>query len=273
MPYCVRNAKMPKKPHKIITIRNYKSYSKDNFIAQLKCVPWWIIDIFHDPQDMLLTFVSLFTDIANSCAPLIQKKVKGVDSPWLTGELRQLMSKRDRAKQQAVKTKNSDLFAQYKTLRNQVVHRCKVAKSEYYRSLISQNLDTPSKLWKSIKKILPNSNKQSTPMLQDDLGTHTQSNDIASSFNRFFSSIGTQLAAKFPAGIQIVNPYPALDCNFKFKPVHVGFTLKELQSLQSNKATGLDNINSRLLRDAAEVVSLPLTKIMNQSMKTGVIPF
>jgi hypothetical protein len=34
----------------------------------------------------------------------------------------------------------------------------------------------------------------------------------------------------------------------------------------------LDNINSRLLRDAAEVVAQPLTNIMNQSMKTGVIP-
>ena len=48
--------------------------------------------------------------------------------------------------------------------------------------------------------------------------------------------------------------------------------LKQLQTLQSSKATGLDNINSRLLKDAAAVVAQPLTDIMNQSLRTGIIP-
>jgi hypothetical protein len=92
LPYFIRNTKLPKKPHKVITVRIYKNYSKDDFISQLHHVPWWVIDLFHDPHDMLHAFISLFTDIANACAPLIQKKVKGIDTPWLSGELRQLMS-------------------------------------------------------------------------------------------------------------------------------------------------------------------------------------
>ena len=63
-----------------------------------------------------------------------------------------------------------------------------------------------------------------------------------------------------------------MNTTFKFHDISVEYTTKQLRALNSGKSTGMDNINSRLLKDAAEVVAGPLTAIMNASLKTGDIP-
>ena len=66
---------------------------------------------------------------------------------------------------------------------------------------------------------------------------------------------------------------PSFIHTFTFQKIHPEFILKQLQTLKESKATGLDNINSRLLKDASDVVAQPLTNIMNHSLVTGLIPF
>ena len=132
-------------------------------------------------------------------------------------------------------------------------------------------MDKSSKLWKALKKLLPSSSHTST-MLQDGDTMHTEPADIACVFNKFFSQIGSSLASKFSAGTQIKNPYPDFNEVFSFKEISIDFTKKEIQKLQASKSTGLDGINIKLLKDAAEVVAGPLTHIMNASLKSGTVP-
>ena len=221
---------------------------------------------------MLDAFVKLSSEIANSCAPIVSKRVKGCDTPWLTGELRKLMATRDQVKQQAIRKKDQLLFEKYRSLRNKVVKQCKKARREYYSNLIAGSLSKPDKLWKTLKKILPGKTKQSTILLKDDLGMHSEASDIANCFNRFFTNIGKNLASVFPKGIQIANPYPDFSKTFCFSPIPVSFVLKQLQTLKSSKATGLDNIDARMLKDAAECIAQPLAYIMNKSLESGIVP-
>ncbi len=64
----------------------------------------------------------------------------------------------------------------------------------------------PSELWKALKKVLPQSNKENVTLLCDDGGEHTTPISIANCYNNFLSKIGSKLAAAFPIGLQIVNP-------------------------------------------------------------------
>ena len=48
--------------------------------------------------------------------------------------------------------------------------------------------------------------------------------------------------------------------------------LKYLNHLSANKATGLDGIISRFLRDSASVIACPLTHVVNLSIIQGVVP-
>ena len=271
MPYFVRKTALPKKPPRTIHVRNYKHYEADAFVQYMWNIPWSIIDIFNDPQDMLEIFITFFNDAANKFAPLMTKRVKGHDNPWICGEIRNLMSQRDIMKARAARTKCPELHGQYKQLRNTVISKCRVAKQNYYKNLINENLGNSSKMWKALKKLLPSS-KQSTTTLEVDGVTHTEGKDIASTFNTFFSNIGATLASKFPPGILSSNPYPGFNANFNFVPIKIEFTKKELQKLRASKATGLDGINTRLLKDASDVVAGPITNIMNASLKTGIVP-
>ena len=45
-----------------------------------------------------------------------------------------------------------------------------------------------------------------------------------------------------------------------------------IQKIPSNKASGLDNISARLLKEASPIVTRSLTFIINQSIATGIFP-
>ena len=45
-----------------------------------------------------------------------------------------------------------------------------------------------------------------------------------------------------------------------------------IQKIPSNKASGLDNISARLLKEASPIVTRSLTFIINQSITTGIFP-
>ena len=152
--------------------------------------------------------------MAESHAPIMQRRVKGLDNPWMTGSIRQMMSHRDAIKCKADKNKDPALYNEYRELRNNVTNACRKAKQEYYTNLLAENVNKPEKLWKSIKKILSPNSTQSTTMLMDDDGTHSDPNSISNAFNKYFSNIGSSLASKFPIGIQITNPYPTMQETF-----------------------------------------------------------
>ena len=60
--------------------------------------------------------------------------------------------------------------------------------------------------------------------------------------------------------------------NFKFELVNESLIVKTLQGLKASKASGLDNISPRMLKDAAVVVAKPLTRIVNESLSQGTEP-
>ncbi len=122
------------------------------------------------------------------------------------------------------------------------------------------------------KKVLHRSNRENATVLCDDDGEHTTPISIANCYNNFFSKIGSKLAAVFPSGFQIVKPYPNLNNTLTFQKLPVDFPLKQLYLLYSGKSTGLDNINSHLLKDSAEVVAGPRTAIMNASLSIAALP-
>ncbi len=52
----------------------------------------------------------------------------------------------------------------------------------------------------------------------------------------------------------------------------VDFVVKELNHLDSRKATGLDNINARILQNVSHVLAAPFTDIINSFLKYGEVP-
>lgn len=54
--------------------------------------------------------------------------------------------------------------------------------------------------------------------------------------------------------------------------IDVGGVHKQLRSLDPYKACGPDGISSRVIRELADVLALPLTNLFNSSLEKGVVP-
>ena len=104
----------------------------------------------------------------------------------------------------------------------------------------------------------------------------------ASIFKDFFSKLADDLVAKLPSpsgrfGISSVKSYykkilgsPSL--NFELAPTTEANILMILQSLQTDKAAGIDNISSRFLKDGAKILAEPICQLCNLSISLSLFP-
>ena len=60
--------------------------------------------------------------------------------------------------------------------------------------------------------------------------------------------------------------------SFKIKEVSENVVLKILQNINSSKATGLEQLSHKFIKDGADIIMSALTHILNLSLVTGKIP-
>ena len=107
--------------------------------------------------------------------------------------------------------------------------------------------------------------------------TATSPKDKANMFCNYYANVAKNLKKKSMPLIDFIwrpiKPFPnRTDKTFKFSPVEDNVICKYLQELKRKKATGIDNLPSNLLKDAAPVISKPLAHIINLSLTTSIFP-
>lgn len=110
----------------------------------------------------------------------------------MSDETRQVMKSRDQMKRRTVKSKDLDSCNCYKSLRNKTTRLIELAKRDYYNDLLTHNADDSSKLWSTLKKLLPNKRNIAVQDLVIDGASENDNLGIANGFNTFFTSVGSQ---------------------------------------------------------------------------------
>ena len=108
----------------------------------------------------------------------------------------------------------------------------------------------------------------------------TDKSFVANSFCEYLITIAINLKSKSIVLHDFVWSKPAkenlpsqvTESQFTFKAVKESDLLIELKNLKQEKASGLDNFSSGLLKDVALVLTRRLTFIINLSLETGVVP-
>ena len=130
------------------------------------------------------------------------------------------------------------------------------------------------KTWKGINMIMGRSSRTTeiSNIIVDD-SCCTDPNDISNALNAHFTKIGPTLANSIPETGNSFEDFlnPSIS-SFSLTETNVGVVHRLIKSLALNKATGLDGISSRLLREAADIVVPSLTNIINFSIRSGVFP-
>ena len=285
MIYCVRKLNWRRGPAQLKTFRNYARYNPDEFCKDLKDIDWSTqlnsqeYREVNDVELMWEKFKTTFVTVADRHAPSITKRVRGIDNcPWMTGEIKRDIRQREYHLKKARKLNCNEYWASYRYYRNSVTNKIRKAKAVYSRKLIEENKHDQKAFWKTVKKILPGETKNITSGIMIDDRLSTDKYQIANAFNKYFIGVVTKLRGSLGFALTFVNnlsaslPAQKRFPQLKFDKVSEHFILTQLRSLKSGKAVGLDNISPRLLKDAAVIITNPLTQIINASLSQASIP-
>ena len=146
---------------------------------------------------------------------------------------------------------------------NKEVKKCK---TKYYSDLINKNKGNPSELWKTFNEITSKKSNSTITSIEANSVLYTETNEIVQALNTHFPRIGTKLAAKIKKKLRLIasnsrkffppafSRWNSNNKSFSFHSITESFVLKQLKTLKTNKAIGLDRISVRLLRDSAECI-------------------
>ena len=270
--------------HTKIVCRSMKDYSPEVLTTAIEEKDWSEILNSSSSEEAWACFKPAFLTIIDNIIPAKVVRVRAKTEPWMTGEILSAIKLRNKSYTEFRKNKTEEHLVKSKKLRNRVVKLIKNAKKNYLNVNIELNKSHPQKLWETLKH-LGCSNKIQTKNTNICINSNntliTDKLMVGNCFNSFFTSIATQLVSKLPphSGLygsdHIQTHYEnlgAIKDSFFFKPVNTADVLKKLISLQPNKATGLDNIPTRFLRDAAVHIAPIITHITNLSINQSQVP-
>ncbi|XP_053381852.1 uncharacterized protein LOC128549303 [Mercenaria mercenaria] len=195
--------------------------------------------------------------------------------PWIHNDIRKYIRKRKRAYDKAKISQNPRHWQAYKQLRNKTTNMLRQAK--HHLSLkISDKLKQPdlktTDYCRILKQFIAPTNKSSIDTLHDNGNIVIDNTDKANLLNNFFQA-QTQLNDQNKTLPPLhVNPDENVLTNIQITEDEVEITLI---SLNTGKASGPDNINSRILKKLSDEIASPLCSLFNRSLhigKSGFVP-
>ena len=276
MVYAVRKfAISSKNTHTRVTTHSFKNFNASAFREDLKSAPWDSLRNCTSPDEMVVMWVNMFLKIADAHAPIRTRQVRNKKSPWITTELRELITGRHRLKRQAILTKQPSCWDKYRKERNRINNEIKMAKAHYYKSEVEQNVGNPKEIWRTTNELTYRNctSNSSISELKSGDNSFTKPTEMCEILNDHFTCVDPNLASTLPSGNTSFDSY--------IKPVYMTFNLQHTSAtevlklpgkLSSNKATGLDNISCRLLKEAGPIIATSLACMIDKTIDTGLFP-
>ena len=158
-----------------------------------------------------------------------------------------------------------------------------VKKNFYFEDKIAENKNSPKELWRTLKSLgmSPKGGRQWKISLKENVVVSFDPKKNANIFCRFFSNSADSLLLKLPRpknkfGIKTTTEYYKeihYKCeDFVFHNVDITSVEKILKNLDVAKASGIDQISTRFLKDGAPVIAIHLPNIINLSIKLDKFP-
>ena len=191
-----------------------------------------------------------------------------IQQPWITGDLRRLTRRKRKAFIKARRTQEQRDLDRYKKLKKETRKACKEAYSTYMKNIVGEDqISNPKKFWSFIKSKRCD-NMGVAPLRNTDGATYSDKETRANILNRQFSSVFNQNEDINSIKDKGPSPYETMpDITITNPGVQ-----KLLKNLNVHKATGPDNISTRLLKTVATQISPTLTTFFQVSINQGKLP-
>ena len=212
----------------------------------------------------------------NKCSPLITERVRSINNiPWITERVRKAMRIRDTFKILG----NTEY---YRLWRNKCVNILRQNKKEHFKDLIESAKGSMKKLWTHINKLSKDTKINSPKTLKMNGIMITDNLSMATVLNNHFVSIVKNMLLnqtfkneKYEVPVllkQFISQRLPKNTLFNIPKITERFVQKQLETLNTRKGTGYDNISTTFLKICAPAIVPVLCHLLNQSIETGIYP-
>lgn len=242
----------------------------------------WIEVLSADCVDVATeTFTNVLKSIIEKSSTLVKKSAANRKlKPWITLGLVTSIRKRDKLSKQLQKEPfNWQLRNKYFQYRNLLHALIKRIKYNYFKNKLNDAAGDPKKFWTVINEVAGRSpGKEGFPIeaFAGGGGLVTQSDtvDLANNFNKYFASVGSQLAEaiKTSGPPLLMDADHRTDTVFEMQAVSQQQILDVVKSLRGGSAPGWDDISSNIIKNNIQYILIPLHYIINLSISKGKFP-
>jgi hypothetical protein len=168
-------------------------------------------------------------------------------------------------------------YEKYKTYRNIYNRVVKLSKQITLNEQFKKYQRNPKKTWDLLKETALGTkpNNEITEIFDEDRYLN-KPEEMANSFNRFFSTIGTTIRDNIPQFSKNPTDFiPEYDPNkpkLSFERVGPIWLSDVVKSMPNKSSTDLDGLSIKILKQIIDRISVPLVHIFNLSFDTGVFP-
>lgn len=260
--------------------RKFSEHNISNFSKSLSECNWDSLQQSSSPEESYNSFISTFSLHFNNHFPL--KQVKSSPSQprkaWMSSGLAISCKTKSALYYKYKKSPSDHRFEKYKTYRNKLNVLLRKAKKEYFAAQLKLAKNNLKQTWDVIKQALnkPSHKVSKYPSeFKSDDTTFNNPIKIVNKFNEFYINIGSSLDQQIPTNHPNFKSYltKCYNSTFTFKPTNEKEIKEIILSLKSKSmSAGHDELPTMLIKRTSNVISAPLTYIINSSLDTGKVP-
>jgi len=272
--------------NKYIDIEKRDDISISNFIEELKTMNIYghlNKDLDSSPQTNYEILAQLLKYAREKHLPKMRikfKKKKHKKSKWMTDNILKLLNTKDLLYKRLVQTdtENTILYNRLKSefiaFRTMLRRSIREAKRLYYLRTFNLFKNNIKKTWSLINDSMKrNSMKTMNNEFMIDNKKTSDPQIIANAFNDYFINIGHSLAENIHSPIHFTQYLrQEISSSFKFKIIDETVTENTINKLKNKSSYGVDGLSNKLIKSAKNYLIIPLTLIINQTLKTGEFP-
>ena len=252
--------------------RSYRNFDKEDFQGNLIGVDWTGFYESKDPDLCWEMMEGYIRKELNARCPVRSFRVKEIRDPWITDEILEEIKDKDNYLDRARKSGYPEDWAIARRERNRVCKLVRNAKSEFVKDRQRELQGEPRKFWKLISTIVPSKQQAQGKinLTASDGKTELEGREVADHINKFFGTIGDELAKKIDKpwrfyGKNVENDCPELRTDFEQ-------VLRLCKNINTTKSSGICDISAKIFKCAFMVLIPQLVYLFNLSFTTGTFP-
>ena len=262
------------KPKSVSLERNIWLYDRGNYdlLREKASLLNWVELQDDDINIYAKNITDTIMDLSKQCIPNKSVRVKSSDPPWITSSVKKHIRARRRLYRKAKQTDDVEHWNRFRRHRNKTLSLIRKAKQLHIDKLkekLTSNQLSSKDWWATLKHFISPSRSSSIPPLNINNVVVSDPTEKANLLNNYFRD--QTILNDNNVEVPLCPPHDVISelNSLVLNPEEV---LSILKSLPTGKAVGPDGVSNRILKELAEKIHIPLTRLFNHCLSKSCVP-